>query len=94
MCGIAAGEIHPYDGRKARLHIGHIIDKSLGGTDDPSNLRALCSVCNEGASNITLERPAAEKLLVQIRRSPNSEQLKVLEWLIKKFPKQAAEMLK
>ncbi len=95
MCGAVAGEPHPYDkNRKTRLHIGHIIDKSLGGTDDPSNLRAICSVCNEGASNITLDRPLADKLLVQIRRAPGVEQLKVLEWLIKKFPKQADAFLK
>src|SRR5580658_4514256 len=42
MCGIAAGEPHPDDGgRKARLHIGHIIDKSMGGKDEASNLRAI-----------------------------------------------------
>lgn len=30
MCGAVAGEVHPYDStRKTRLHIGHIIDKSL-----------------------------------------------------------------
>lgn len=47
MCGAVAGEPHPYDPtRKTRLHIGHIIDKSMGGTDDPANLRAICSVCN------------------------------------------------
>ncbi len=30
MCGAVAGEPHPYDqgGRKTRLHIGHVIDKS------------------------------------------------------------------
>jgi len=95
MCGAVAGEPHPYDKtRKTRLHIGHVIDKSLGGTDDPANLKAICSVCNEGASNITLDRPAADKLLVQIRRAPGSEQLKVLDWLIKKFPKQAEDLLK
>ena len=43
MCGAVAGEPHPYDPTKTtRLHIGHIIDKSMGGTDDPSNLRAIC----------------------------------------------------
>lgn len=94
MCGAVAGEPHPYDPtRKTRLHIGHIIDKSLGGTDDPSNLRAICSVCNEGAANITLERPQADKLLAQIRRAPGSEQVKVLSWLIRKFPKQTKEFL-
>lgn len=93
MCGAGAGEPHPFDpSRRTRLHIGHVVDKSLGGTDDPSNLRAVCSVCNEGAANITSERPSAEKLLAQIRRAPGSEQLKLLEWLIRKFPKQAYEM--
>lgn len=44
MCGAVAGEPHPYDTtRKTRLHIGHIIDKSKGGSDDISNLRAICS---------------------------------------------------
>lgn len=94
MCGIAAGEIHPFDGRKTRLHIGHIIDKFMGGTDDHANLRAICSVCNEGAANITLERPSSAKLLAQIRRAPGSEQVKVLEWLVRKFPKQTTDFLK
>lgn len=94
MCGAVAGEPHPYDpSRKTRLHIGHIIDKSQGGTDDPGNLRALCSVCNEGAANITLERPTSDKLLAQIRRAPGVDQLKVLEWLIGKFPKQAIDLI-
>lgn len=94
MCGAAAGEPHPYDqGRKTRLHIGHTIDKSLGGTDDASNLRAICSVCNEGASNLTLNRPEAIKLLAQVRRAPSKDQLDVLQWLIHKFPKQAKSFL-
>jgi len=94
MCGAAAGEPNPYDAnRKTRLHIGHIIDKSMGGTDEPGNLRAICSVCNEGASNLTLNRPQAIKLLAQIRRAPSSDQLDVLEWIIKKFPVQAKKFL-
>ena len=89
MCGAAAGEIHPYDsGRKTRLHIGHIIDKSMGGTDDATNLRAICSVCNEGASNLTLNRPDTIKLIAQVRRAPSKDQLDVLKWLIQKFPSQ------
>lgn len=94
MCGAVAGEPHPYDkSRKTRLHIGHIIDKSQGGTDDASNLRAICSVCNEGASNLTLERPSALKLLAQIRRATGGDQLDVLKWLIQKFPDQAKKLL-
>lgn len=90
MCGAVAGEVHPYDTtRKTRLHLGHVIDKSMGGTDDPSNLRAICSVCNEGASNATLTRPDLQKLLIQVRRATSQDQLEVLRWLMKKFPKQS-----
>jgi len=65
----------------------------MGGTDDPSNLRAICSVCNEGASNATLTRPDLQKLLIQIRRATSQDQLEILLWLIKKFPKQAADLI-
>jgi hypothetical protein len=86
-CGAVAGEPHPYDfTRRTRLHIGHIVDKSMGGDDSPSNLRALCSVCNEGAANLTLDRPTAMKLLIQVRRAPALEQIEVLKWLMQKFP--------
>lgn len=91
MCGAVAGEPHPYDPtRKTRLHIGHIIDKSKGGIDEPSNLRAICSICNEGAQNATLIRPDLKQLLIQIRRATSADQLEALKWLIAKFPKQAA----
>ncbi|MFA6245985.1 MAG: HNH endonuclease signature motif containing protein [Mucilaginibacter sp.] len=94
MCGAAAGEPHPYDAnRKTRLHLGHIIDKSMGGNDDANNLRAICSVCNEGASNLTLNRPQAIKLLAQIRRAPSADQIDVLKWIIKKFPEQTKKIL-
>lgn len=86
MCGAVAGESHPYDPtRKTRLHIGHTVDKSMGGSDEPSNLRAICSVCNEGASNVTLQRPERNKLLVQVRRATAADQLALLDWLQKKF---------
>lgn len=87
MCGAVAGEPHPYDDtRKTRLHIGHVIDKSMGGSDDPSNLRAICSVCNEGAANLTADRPSAQKLLAQVRRATSTDQREVLRWLLRKFP--------
>jgi len=87
QCGAVAGEQHPYDpGRKVRLHLGHVIDKSLVGSDEATNLRALCSVCNEGARNLTLDRPSATKLLVQVRRATAVDQMVVLDWLKSKFP--------
>ena len=86
MCGAVAGGPHPYDPmRKTRLHLGHIVDKSQGGKDEASNLRALCSVCNEGASNLTLDRPSISKLMIQVRRAKRPDQLAVLEWLKEKY---------
>lgn len=92
-CGAVAGEPHPVDDRVTRLQLGHWKDKSQGGTDDADNLRALCSVCNEGAANITMNRPDHEKLMAQIRRAPGSDQVKVLEKLVRKYPKEASEFL-
>jgi hypothetical protein len=93
MCGAVAGELHPHDkGRKTRLHIGHIVDKSVGGADEVGNLRAVCSVCNEGAANITIDRPSALKLLAQVRRASGTDQLEVLKWLAAKYPKQVRQM--
>jgi len=93
MCGVAAGEIHPFDGRPARMQLGHVIDKTKGGNDDADNLKLLCSLCNEGASNLTLIRPDAMSLLIQTRRAPSKAQLDVLAWLIKKFPEQTQKII-
>ncbi len=94
MCGAGAGEPHPFDPeRKTRLHLGHIIDKSMGGSDDPSNLRAVCSICNEGASNITPDRPSVMKLKAQIRKARGEDRLEILKFLIDKFPSQSKGLL-
>lgn len=85
MCGLAPGDIDPITERKARLQIGHIKDKILGGKDELSNLRALCSTCNQGAKNLTSEKPSTIWLLGQIRRAGISEQKAVFDWLKKKF---------
>ncbi len=85
MCGLTPGDIDPSTDRKVRLHLGHIKDKSLGGRDELSNLRALCSTCNQGAKNITSEKPSQIWLLSQVRRAGQEEQLTVLNWLRKKF---------
>ena len=85
MCGKTPGEIDPATGRKVRLQVGHIVDKSLGGKDELSNVRALCSTCNEGAQNITPEKPSTIWLLSQIRRAGRDEQRAAYDWLKLKF---------
>lgn len=85
MCGLTPGDVDPNTNRKVRLHVGHIKDKSLGGKDELSNLRALCSTCNQGAKNITAEKPTTIWLLSQIRRAGQEEQRAVFNWLRIKF---------
>ncbi len=85
MCGLTPGETDPATGRRVRLHIGHIKDKSLGGKDELSNLRTLCSTCNQGAKNITTEKPTTIWLLAQVRRAGRDDQQAVYEWLKTKF---------
>lgn len=85
MCGLTPGDIDPSTNRKVRLHLGHIKDKSLGGKDELSNLRALCSTCNQGAKNVTGEKPTGIWLLSQIRRAGQDEQRAVFDWLRTKF---------
>lgn len=85
MCGVTPGDLDAYTNRKVRLHIGHIVDKSLGGKDELSNLRTLCSTCNQGAKNVTSERPSEIWLLAQVRRAGRDEQRAVFDWLKGKF---------
>ena len=87
MCGLTPGEIDPATNRPVRLHIGHVKDKTLGGKDELSNLRALCSTCNQGAKNITPEKPSKIWLLSQVRRAGYDDQKAVYEWLDRKFNK-------
>lgn len=86
QCGVAAGDPDPYNaGRTIRLTLGHVIDKSNGGTDEPSNLRALCSNCNEGLQNISPPKPSQIDLLTFLRRATRDVQRAALEWLRSKF---------
>lgn len=50
-------------------------------------MRALCSNCNQGAKNITSDKPTTIWLLSQIRRAGLEEQRSVFDWLQTKFGK-------
>ena len=85
MCGAGAGDQDLATGRTVRLHVGHIVDRSIGGKDTPTNLKALCSTCNQGAKNLVAEPPSWAWLMGRIRVASESEQRKALEWLQRKF---------
>ena len=86
LCGAALGDDDDQNpGRPVRLQIGHVVDRLHGGTDEPSNLRTLCSACKQGAKGILQEPPSWSWLLGQIRKAPDADQRKALDWLNKKF---------
>jgi HNH endonuclease len=88
MCGLAAGDPDPFHpDLKVRLTMGHIIDKSKGGTEGPANLRAVCSTCNEGLQNASPPKPDRIELLKQVRRATIEDQLHLLSWLETKYAK-------
>lgn len=85
-CGLGASDPDPFHpGRKVRLTMGHIIDKSKGGNDTRDNLRAICTNCNEGLQNSSPPKPSRIELMKQTRRATVDDQLYLLEWLEKKF---------
>lgn len=87
MCGLAAGDPDPYHPRRTvRLTMGHIVDKSLGGGDEPDNLRAVCSTCNEGlGANAPTAPPRRIELMRHVRRATLDDQRYALAWLKQKF---------
>ncbi len=56
LCGVSIEE--------RRLEVDHIIPRKLGGSDEPSNLQALCWLCNanKGARDTTDFRKVREQL--------------------------------
>ena len=86
MCGAGAGDPDPQQpGRQIRLHVGHVVDRIHGGKDELTNLKAMCSTCNQGARNLVQEPPSWVWLLSQLRRASVEDQTKALEWLNSKF---------
>jgi hypothetical protein len=78
-CGRGPGDIDPINpSRKIRLHIDHI---DPDGGNDKSNLRALCSACNQGKSDI---QPASEKardIIARLRKVSRAEKQEVYDRL-------------
>lgn len=87
ICGATQGDIDSTNpARKLRLHVDHIVPVSSGGSNDDSNLRTLCSACNEGRSNLyTPPSEAAMNVLELVRRQPKNVQREIYNFLRRKF---------
>lgn len=81
-CGAEAGKPHPdFPDKITRLQVAHLIDKAKGGSDAKSNLVALCSFCNEGASIETAEPSTFVHIYRLIRRAPKDVRRQIYERL-------------
>lgn len=82
LCGAGPTDPDPFDvARKVRLHIDHITPISQGGSDDPINLRVVCSACNSGRSNVETPSESARNLIARIRKAPRAVQREVYDAL-------------
>lgn len=83
-CGATGSDPDPIDpNRRLRLHIDHT---DPNGPSIDTNLRVLCSACNEGRSNLSLGRSTIN-ILAAVRRCSQEDQLTVYKWLSGKFGK-------
>lgn len=82
VCGIGANEEYPHlPGRTARLTIGHWIPQQRGGSDDPSNLRTECSLCNEAAKNLTATPTDPALVMARVKELPRKDKATLLVWM-------------
>jgi hypothetical protein len=86
-CGLCPGDIDEYTGKEAGFYVDWVPNNGLSFRTRYPEIRTLCSTCNQGAKNITSEKPTQIWLLSQVRRAGQHEQRAVFEWLCKKFGK-------
>lgn len=67
---------------KARPTIGHWTPRERGGSDDLTNLRPECHLCNEQARNLTLTPVDVALLKRQIAELKRDDKRKLSSWLL------------
>jgi hypothetical protein len=83
VCGIQFGTEYPdRPGVIARGTIGHIRPKAHGGTDDLSNLRPECQLCNETARNLTDAPVDVPLLKARIKELGREDKKGLLGWMV------------
>ncbi len=85
MCGLCESNADPAIDRNFKLHVSRIVRKEHGGRDELNNLRTLCSTCYRGAKYLRPSSSSIIRLLSQVPRAGQNEQLTVYNWLCKKF---------
>lgn len=88
MCGRGQEDPDALDpNRNTRLQVDHIDQQ---GENVESNLRTLCSACNEGRSDLIVSLPTIN-VLSQIRRCSRDQQREIYQYLKRKFePEESA----
>ena len=85
MCGAACGDIDDLTRRKVEFHVGKIKAKKLGGRDEASNLRVLCSTCFRGAKELYRFRTSGNWRLSQVSQTGQGAQRPVFSQLIREI---------
>ena len=84
-CGATGAEV----GGRELLRVGYLARNDESVKNSALDLKTLCPDCDEGfATAKLLPRMNAQELLVQVRRATVADQIEVLKWLLKKYPKQ------
>jgi 5-methylcytosine-specific restriction endonuclease McrA len=83
VCGIDLGAEYPDRlGVVARPTVGHWVPKERGGTDDLSNLRAECHLCNESSRDLTDAPVDVDLLKRRIRELTRGDKQLLASWML------------
>ena len=83
ICGAGPGDV--VTGKLVQLVVDHIDPKLAGGSEELTNLRVLCDVCNSGIQENNPMSLSTRQVLSAVRRASREDQLAVLRWLKQKF---------
>ena len=71
------------------MRVGYLERNDESVKNSALDLKTLCPDCDDGfATAKLLPKMNAQELLVQLRQATVADQLKVLKWLLSKYPNQ------
>jgi hypothetical protein len=82
ICGISDGEPYPDDpNRCGIMTVGHILAQDRGGSNEESNLRVECALCNEPLRAEGRDPESLSELVSALRTLRKDERRRLGEWL-------------